>query len=571
MESKFVIILCIASLTVIGGTNDGGPKVCIDDGCLIGFEDTSRLNRTFSSFLGIPYAKPPIGELRFKPPENPEPWDTREAKKDGNMCIAAMYFRNEDDPPGSEDCLYLNVYTPVLPEIGVSSPDLPVMVFFHPGGFMFWSGTTYHFQPHFFMDRGVILVTLNYRLNILGFLSTEDEVAPGNWGLKDQVHALQWVNDNIGAFGGDPDKVTIFGGSAGGASVHYHMLSPLSRGLFTKAIAQSGLANARWAYSLKNEAREHAEYIGQHFNCPTENSTVLVDCLRKKPAEELIEADPIFFVWSIDPLIKFPPVVEPDIEGAFLMEMPNDLLNSGKFADVPFMAGIMSKEGVLRSGAIMSHDNILQNYDVLKLKSFSNSLHFYQHPVEDVIKIIDKINKYYFKGKRLTLKQENNMIHMFSDRYFVHPLVKAVEMQRKHQKSPIYLYSFEYEGPKSFATVFGRELSTPLNGTAHLDDYLYLFPMEKTFFKNDPWTRSSEEDEMIERMLDILTNFAIFGNPAPSFSGFTWNPVKSEDHEYLVIKGPHDLKMSLKLRSDAVAFWDKLDVDSVKSIIHDEL
>ncbi|KAL1116581.1 hypothetical protein AAG570_005053 [Ranatra chinensis] len=179
--------------------------------------------------MSIPYAKPPVEELRFQSPQRPLKWDgVLDASGDKSpMCMQIPIFipslRNLT--LGQEDCLYLNVFTRKID----SSAKFPVMVYIHGGAFRFGSPGPKG-RARYLMDREMVLVTLTYRLGPLGFLSTEDEVIPGNFGLKDQAMALGWVKRNIEHFGGDPDSITIFGESAGGASVHYMMMSPLSKG-----------------------------------------------------------------------------------------------------------------------------------------------------------------------------------------------------------------------------------------------------------------------------------------------------------------------------------------------------
>lgn len=178
------------------------------------------------------------------------------------------------------------------------------MVFIHWGGFFAGYGTSDYLGPQYFMDTDIVLVTFNYRLGVLGFLSTADDAAPGNYGLKDQVQALKWIRNNIGNFGGNKDKVTIFGQSAGGASVHYHMLSPSSKGLFQQGISQSGSALALWAKPFGTEQLIIAKYQAQFLNCNTTNSSVIVECLRKTSVSDLINSGDKFKVKLIYKLQK---------------------------------------------------------------------------------------------------------------------------------------------------------------------------------------------------------------------------------------------------------------------------
>uniref|UniRef100_A0A1B6ECM7 Carboxylic ester hydrolase n=2 Tax=Clastoptera arizonana TaxID=38151 RepID=A0A1B6ECM7_9HEMI len=177
----------------------------------------------YVEFLGIPYAQPPVGPLRFKDPQPPKPIQgILYAHSPSSECLQSY-----GNVSGSEDCLYLNVYTPKLPHIGFTLK--PVMVWIHGGAFKSGDGYS-NSGPEFLVARDVLLVTFNYRVGIFGFLSLEDDILSGNYGLKDQTQALRWVQENIAQFGGDPKRVTIFGQSAGSACVHYHILSPLSKG-----------------------------------------------------------------------------------------------------------------------------------------------------------------------------------------------------------------------------------------------------------------------------------------------------------------------------------------------------
>ncbi|KRT86285.1 hydrolase [Oryctes borbonicus] len=212
-----------------GCASTSEPTVKVEQGWLTGTTGKDYDGKTFYKFLGVPYAKPPIGRLRFKPPQVAEKWDgIRDATKDGSESYSRDFFKGV---VGSEDCLFLNVYTPKLPEIG--APLKPTMVWIHGGGFVWGSNNSQMYGPEFLITEDVVIVAINYRLGVLGFLSLEDpdlEVT-GNAGCKDMVMALKWVQGNIKHFGGNPENVTIFGQSAGGVAVHLLVLSPMAKEL----------------------------------------------------------------------------------------------------------------------------------------------------------------------------------------------------------------------------------------------------------------------------------------------------------------------------------------------------
>jgi carboxylesterase type B len=190
---------------------------------------TTIKGRPLAAFMGIPYAQPPVANLRFSAPQPVSPWEgIRVTNQTSPVCLqldAAQYFYVY----GREDCLYLNVYTPKLPTRSSTHPKLPVIVYIHGGAFLFGGGSD--LGPSYLLDQDVILVTFNYRLGVLGFLSTGDETCPGNNGLKDQAMALRWVADNIEKFGGDKERITFMGQSAGATSVNLHLMSNQTKGL----------------------------------------------------------------------------------------------------------------------------------------------------------------------------------------------------------------------------------------------------------------------------------------------------------------------------------------------------
>lgn len=316
------------------------PVVQCRTGKVKGIALKSEGGKDYHAFFSIPYGKSTSGLLRFKPPKRVDAWDGifDATKTDPIACSQFDSFTSTI--MGTEDCLVINVYVPQHK----TQTALPVLVFIHGGGFSFGSSSSHFYGPEKFMDHGVILVTFNYRLGIFGFFNTQDSVSPGNYGMLDQVLALRWVNENIASFGGDPEYVTIFGESAGGASVVYHMISPLSQGLFSNAIAQSGSALNPWA--LQRKPLEWAQRLADTVHCPTTYTAGMLDCFLRTSSRDLIEGGLQLSEVSGFPIYAGPSVEGPGGEG-FLTEDPAALIKSRKVNKVPFFAGIMKDEGYI--------------------------------------------------------------------------------------------------------------------------------------------------------------------------------------------------------------------------------
>ena len=330
----FAFYVCFPLVTSVTVTTVYGEV----EGLVTSYPDASGPFKSISKFLGVPFAAPPVGKLRLKAPEPPKGWkpNVRLAKKHGYVCWQDKHFEHLIklfDPTFSysEDCLYLDVYSP---NVGAS---LPVMVYIHGGGYEV--GTAVLFPSDILALHGVVIVVIQYRLGPFGFLTTGDSAAPGNLGMLDQVEALKWVKENIEYFGGDPNKVTIFGESAGATSVTLHLLSPLSKGLFQQAIAESGVDLSPFAIQPVSFGLNFTKELAQNLDCATSDHSAMVACIRSKKGEEIQDASNAINYPFIEHL-SWAPVVDNN----FLLDTPQNLRDKGDFEKVKFMISFNSQE-----------------------------------------------------------------------------------------------------------------------------------------------------------------------------------------------------------------------------------
>ena len=294
-------------------------------------------------FRGVPYAAPPTGDRRFRPPGRPEAWDgTRSALDFGSAAPQLLppdgAFVQGGGEPQSEDCLYLNIWTP-----GLDDARRPVIVWLHGGSFATGSGGAPRLRGTGLARRGdVVYVSLNYRLGILGFLFDEalddgEPGAPGSFGILDQLRALEWIKEEIAQFGGDPDNVTLSGQSAGGMSVGTLLASPLSRQLFHRASAHSG--HAHTAYTA-NEASVVTQTVLKHLAV----NDVQPDDLRALPLERIIDAQRATIEELTSTAPGLPVVFRPVVDGVVLESLPIEAIRAGVARDVPLIVGITANE-----------------------------------------------------------------------------------------------------------------------------------------------------------------------------------------------------------------------------------
>lgn len=477
IEKPFQILLILVFILNFNYSYaaDGSIVVKIDKGEIKGYIKNEVLY-----FKGIPYAKPPVGELRWRAPIEAEPWSNiKDATQFGAVCIQPKI--NKKFTPWlenqSEDCLSINIWSPNNIEENKVKP-LPVMVWIHGGAFKIGSGSLPVYDGTSFAESGVVLVTLNYRLGNLGFFGhsaiTEGKNSErtGNFGLLDQISALEWVQKNIIAFGGDKNNVTIFGESAGAVSVNYLMTLPESKGLFHQAIAQSGGGLQIPIDKNKSQKRKPSEkkrtkkllkdwQISGHKN--------IANKLRELPAKVTLKTSAKFTLGG-----------GPYIDGHFLKRTIGESFASGKQHDLPYLAGSNSFEGSLMKKVMAKKDPTLIFWTFGWDRNKAKSLY-----TENGASEIDAAFEF------------------FGDAFFTAGARYVVEkMGSKHAKSWLYYFSY--------VTTNQRDV---VKGVAHGAEILYVFDtLSKWQHKNSVYIE--EDDKAMSRKVHAYwINFATTGNP----------------------------------------------------------
>ncbi|KAL4704159.1 hypothetical protein ACJJTC_012975 [Scirpophaga incertulas] len=500
--------VALVTVIAVGLVQLPSPVVRIRSGLLRG---TLGTNGRFYQFLGVPYGTVD-DRNRFQAPLPPPTWDgVYDAINENTWC--PQRFQGSIITIGQPDCLKLNIYAPTT-----AKPDspIPVMVFIHGGCFFEGVGSRFLYSGEYFTDHGVIFVGINYRLNIEGFLCLGIQQAPGNAGLKDQIAALKWIKENIKSFGGDPDNVTLFGESAGAVSTSLLLLSPLAKGLFHKAILQSGSSVVPWG--IQHDPIRTASSLVKEFGYNTKDPYELYDIISKKSHDELIRA--IKYVKSktwITADNLFVPCIEKELDGIepIISRFPLDVIESSNYTKVPLIVGYNDMEGLF----FVSKDfgTSLKEADAREL--IKRDLLFPNKLERDVV--AEQIQRHYFSVSKKDLVFD--MVNLYSDLHFKFPSVIESELYAKNAEHPIYYYLFKYGGamniPKFISLFFGA------GGAAHADE---LFYMMRPFILPTP--QRATEHVMMERMLTF--------DPTPKTSEILplkWEPSREWNPRALVI------------------------------------
>lgn len=468
------IYLFTAAIAVVLSSNaqnmTGDTQVKTANGIVQGITETSGVR----AFKGIPFAKPPVGDLRWKAPQPAENWKgVRKADHFGPQAMqqalySDMIFRSDGK---SEDCLYLNVWAPA----NTGKEKLPVLVYFYGGGFRTGDGSEGRYDGESMAKKGIVALTVNYRLGVFSFMAHPEltkespNKASGNYGLMDQHAALLWVKNNIAAFGGDPEKVTIAGESAGSMSVSAQMASPLSKGLFRAAIAESGALLG----NLSPTSLAASEQAGLAFAAKVKAASLTE--LRKIPADSLLK-------WGANGRFGC------NVDGYFLPQQPQEIFAAGKQMPVALLAGWNSAEGDYKSILGRSNAPTAENYKtaIQRLYPEKGTEVLQQYPAVTKEEIIASGNA------------------LASDRFIAFSTWKLIDLQSRTQNAPVYRYLYTRPRPK-----LANEAEAP-TGAVHSAEIEYAMG-NLHYNKTYNWT--PEDLKIAEVMHAYFVNFIKTGNP----------------------------------------------------------
>ena len=456
------------------------------------------------AFKGIPYAAPPVGDLRWKPPVPAAKWKGVKQTTDfGSRCIQQSGYPDMifHDPGESEDCLSLNVWTPKDAKPG----SLPVMVWIYGGGFVSGSTSESRQDGQFLAHRNVVVVSMNYRLGIIGFFSHPELTAEsphhasGNYGLMDQAAAIAWVKDNIKAFGGDPSNITIFGESAGSFSVSSQMASPLSKDNIQKAIGESGAAF--YSSGLHYPPREVSEKDDSEFAQNAFHTTSLAE-LRKLPVADLVKA-------ANAKTTPPPPRFGPNVDGYYLPDSVPNIYAAGKQAHIPTLGGWNADE--VRSSVLMAPEKMTADrFKTQETAEFG----------EDADKFL---SLYPAATDEQAVQSAGDLV---SDRFIAFSTWRWLEAQVKTGEAPVYRYRLDLGSP-------GDKFHPAAAGAFHSDDIEYVFGAldSRQEIKVRP-----EDRELSDQIQIYWTNFARTGDPnKPETAGLPKWPTYNGGDEWQVM------------------------------------
>ena len=475
-------------------------------------------------FLGIPFAAPPVGDLRWRPPRRPARWhEPLDADQFGNRCAQIATLGVFATPSFEEDCLYLNVFTP---RGAAPSGGRPVMVWFYGGGLVAGESNDYN-GSKLARDGNTVVVTINYRVNVFGFfahpaIDAENHLR-GNYGIMDQQFALRWVQRNIRAFGGDPGRVTIFGESAGGISVFTHMASPLSRGLFHRVISQSGMIRSL----LTNPDLATAEARGREFATAMGCADQTARCLRSLSVRDILTEG-----------VEFASQARVIVDGTILPQTLGEALSSGEFNRVPFINGVNRDElrwSVALTERATGHVLTAAEYPDAIAASFGEA---------NVPRILARYPLSNYASPSLALAAVQ------TDAQF-----SCTVRQVSQWVSRFVERTYSYEFADRTAPSYEPPVSFPY-GAAHTYELQYLFPLYHGA-RGTPKPLNAAQERLSDDMVSYWTTFASTGNPNSRETPF-WPRYQTRRDQFQSLRLPRPVTVTNFAADHKCAFWERV-------------
>ncbi len=519
-----IVALALALAGLPGASakaHDNEPAAIIETGAVTGI----ALSPAVDAWLGIPFAAPPVRDARWRPPQPLKRWTrTFRADRIGPECFQPMrehaYNHYFGDEPMSEDCLYLNVWAPAK-QIASAHPVVgkPVIVWIYGGSFAVGSGGKALYDGQALAAKGAVVVTVNYRLGALGFLAHPElsaespQQASGNYGLLDLIAALQWVRHNIGAFGGDPTRVTVMGQSAGAIAISDLQVSPLARGLFDRIVALSGSAHAP---AFDTPPLADAEKIGQAFAVSL--GTTSLAALRRMPADAISRAA---FAGA-----------RPIVDGWVLPDRPATLYATGRQMDLPLMLGFTRDENLTPFAAVRT----LADYRAETVRQFGTK----STKVEALYPATDDA------GARQAAR------HLGRDISFSTMMRTWATMQREHGRAPTWAYMFAQPHPYVPGVSFTDmdAASAGIYHTAEVPYFLGTFDAFNLFRATRQWTAA--DHRLADRIMTSLIAFAASGDPGQSV-GLIWPRFDQSERLVILAEPPSTAVWPNRVELDALA------------------
>ncbi|CAH2984790.1 unnamed protein product [Chilo suppressalis] len=533
--------VALTTLIAAGLVQIPSPVVRVSSGLLRGRLDPGG---TYYQYFGVPYGT--VDETnRFQAPLPPPTWEgVYNAVEENTWCPQKFFGTNI--PLGHPNCLKVNIYAPVTTSLAPTERFLPVMVFIHGGCFFEGSGTRFFYGGDYFTDHGVIFVGINYRLNVEGFLCLGIKEAPGNAGLKDQIAALKWIKQNIRAFGGDPDNVTLFGESAGAVSISFLMLSPSANGLFHKAILQSGSSLAPWG--IQHDPIGIASALVKEFGYNTKDPHEIYNILSNIPYNDLIQAIKYSETKNwVTADILFVPCVENEIEGVepIITQFPLEIISLGNYTKVPMIIGYNDREGIF----FVAKDFGTSVKEVDTAEFLKNDLVFSSTLEKN--DTANKVRDYYFSSEQDELIM--SVVDLYSDLHFKFPSIIEMEMYARTTDESLFFYLFRYSGYMNVPKMVS--FFTGVRGASHADELFYMMrpnvlPMPQRWF-------DLHDQITLQMMLTMWTNFAKYSDPTPVTSDLLpikWLPSREWNPRALVID--HILTTAPLWDESSARFWN---------------